>query len=246
MTNYREIHSDSQRSGLPTCVSNMRETAVPECMLSPVSPTKPVKRPYSAISTMPSPVSRSHAVRKLDFLEEITHNGVAMGHNSGTLAHNGGTLGHNGNSLGHNGVTQSMGQVSHDVGTIVPSVGTRPLALQQNDQYIRQMSMNSVDKFRKVEDIEKNGESELSRATHNVLERQRRNDLKMRFHILRDNLPDLMNNEKAPKIQILKKAYEFTQELKAQEQRLLADKELERQRKFILIRRLHTLRQGFF
>ena len=91
-----------------------------------------------------------------------------------------------------------------------------------------------------------NGETELSRATHNVLERQRRNDLKMRFHMLRDNIPELMNNEKAPKIQILKKAHEYTDELKAQEQRLLADKELERQRKLILLRRLSLLRQGFF
>jgi len=148
-------------------------------------------------------------------------------------------------SMGHNNGTQSMAQVTH--GSMVPNVNVHSLAsLQQSEQYLRQISIESVEKFRKVEEAEKSGETELSRATHNVLERQRRNDLKMRFHTLRDNLPDLMNNEKAPKIQILKKAYEFTQELKAQEQRLLADKELERQRKFILLRRLHALRQGFF
>ena len=171
----------------------------------------------------------SPVVRKLDFLDDITHNSAQMARNQ---------------------VTQNIGQLhhNHNVGTLVPSVGAHSLAsLQQSDQYLRQIKIETVENFRKVDDTEKNGgETELSRATHNVLERQRRNDLKMRFHILRDNLPDLMNNEKAPKIQILKKAYEFTQELKAQEQRLLADKELERQRKFILLRRLHALRQGFF
>lgn len=145
-------------------------------------------------------------------------------------------ISHDSGSIGQGLGTQSIAQVSH--GSVVPNVSAHSLAsLQQSEQYLRQIS---------IEETEKAGETELSRATHNVLERQRRNDLKMRFHILRDNLPDLMNNEKAPKIQILKKAYEFTQELKAQEERLLADKELERQRKFILLRRLHSLRQGFY
>ncbi|XP_065070496.1 transcriptional regulator Myc-A-like isoform X2 [Rhopilema esculentum] len=235
ITTYRDIQAGSGTTTVPTCISSMRETVVPECMLSPVSPSKPLKRSYSAISTVPNSMQRnpsimnSPVVRKLDFLDDLTHNSAQIGRNQ---------------------VTQNIGQLhhNHNVGTLVPSVGAHSLAsLQQSDQYLRQIKIETVENFRKVDDTEKNGgETELSRATHNVLERQRRNDLKMRFHILRDNLPDLMNNEKAPKIQILKKAYEFTQELKAQEQRLLADKELERQRKFILLRRLHALRQGFF
>lgn len=219
---YRDVHqTDNATSSIRSCLSSMRETVVPECMLSPISPTKPLKRPYSAISTMPcsiqrnQPIINSSAVRKLDFMTDISHDSGSIGQGLGT---------------------QSIAQVSH--GSVVPNVSAHSLAsLQQSEQYLRQIS---------IEETEKAGETELSRATHNVLERQRRNDLKMRFHILRDNLPDLMNNEKAPKIQILKKAYEFTQELKAQEERLLADKELERQRKFILLRRLHSLRQGFY
>ena len=227
MSTYRDIHVENTANSIQSsCIPSMRETTVPECMLSPISPSKPLKRPYSAISVMPrgQSIIASSAVRKLDFMNDVAPDSTPMGHNSGT---------------------QSMAQVTH--GSMVPNVNVHSLAsLQQSEQYLRQISIESVEKFRKVEEAEKNGETELSRATHNVLERQRRNDLKMRFHILRDNLPDLMNNEKAPKIQILKKAYEFTQELKAQEQRLLADKELERQRKFILMRRLHALRQGFF
>jgi len=226
VSTYRDIHVENTANSIQSCIPSMRETTVPECMLSPISPSKPLKRPYSAISVMPrgQNIIASSAVRKLDFMNDVAPDSTSMGHNNGT---------------------QSMAQVTH--GSMVPNVNVHSLAsLQQSEQYLRQISIESVEKFRKVEEAEKSGETELSRATHNVLERQRRNDLKMRFHTLRDNLPDLMNNEKAPKIQILKKAYEFTQELKAQEQRLLADKELERQRKFILLRRLHALRQGFF
>ncbi|XP_065646749.1 myc proto-oncogene protein [Hydra vulgaris] len=86
----------------------------------------------------------------------------------------------------------------------------------------------------------------LSRTTHNVLERQRRNDLKIRFNILRDNIPELASNEKAPKIQILKKGLEHLNELKAQEQKLLVDLELEKQRRKILIRRLNDLKKGLY
>ena len=86
-------------------------------------------------------------------------------------------------------------------------------------------------------------EPELSRATHNILERQRRNDLKLRFSLLRDHIPELSNNEKAPKIQILRKGLEYLTMLKREEQTLIADKELEKQKKLILINRLKYLRK---
>lgn len=87
-------------------------------------------------------------------------------------------------------------------------------------------------------------EPELSRATHNVLERQRRNDLKVRFNLLRDQIPDLAHNDKAPKIQILKKGLEYLRYLKKEEQMLMVDKELEKQKKLILIERLRLLKQN--
>ena len=43
------------------------------------------------------------------------------------------------------------------------------------------------------------------RRTHNVLERQRRNELKLSFFALRDEIPEVANNEKAAKVVILKK-----------------------------------------
>ncbi len=177
---------------------------------------------------------------------KLSRNNATVAQNIGPMAQNGTGIVHNGNTIAHNVSNITHSNITHNGSQISHNGGNQQLAIRQNEQYLRQMAVTSLESYGQASEGETAGESELSRATHNVLERQRRNDLKMRFHMLRDNLPELMNNEKAPKIQILKKAYEVTQELKAQEQRLLADKELERQRKFILLRRLHTLRQGFF
>lgn len=88
-------------------------------------------------------------------------------------------------------------------------------------------------------------DNETSRATHNVLERQRREDLKCRFQFLRDSIPELEDNDRASKVLILKKAREYVHQLYLEEERLLADKELERQRRLILLERLNCLRQGY-
>ena len=52
-------------------------------------------------------------------------------------------------------------------------------------------------------------DNEGRRAQHNVLERKRRNDLKSSFHILRDHVPELNSQERAPKVVILKKATDY-------------------------------------
>ena len=52
-------------------------------------------------------------------------------------------------------------------------------------------------------------DSEGRRAQHNVLERKRRNDLKSSFHTLRDHIPELSSQERAPKVVILKKATDY-------------------------------------
>lgn len=59
------------------------------------------------------------------------------------------------------------------------------------------------------------GEDNDKRRTHNVLERQRRNELKMSFMVLRDEVPAVANNEKAAKVVILKKAAEFIMEVRS-------------------------------
>ncbi|KAF7660794.1 hypothetical protein LDENG_00275490 [Lucifuga dentata] len=74
------------------------------------------------------------------------------------------------------------------------------------------------------------------RRTHNVLERQRRNELKLSFFALRDEIPEVANNEKAAKVVILKKATECIYSMQSDEQRLLSLKEQ-------LIRKSELLKQ---
>lgn len=76
-----------------------------------------------------------------------------------------------------------------------------------------------------------NGESddEQRRASHNILERKRRNDLKYSFQILRGQIPELEDNQKAPKVTILRKAAEYIvqiqDEARIQEDDLLRERE---------------------
>ncbi|MED6249619.1 hypothetical protein ATANTOWER_017064 [Ataeniobius toweri] len=79
------------------------------------------------------------------------------------------------------------------------------------------------------------------RRTHNVLERQRRNELKLSFFALRDEIPEVANNEKAAKVVILKKATECIYSMKSDEQRLLSLKEQLRRKSELLKQRLAQL-----
>lgn len=79
------------------------------------------------------------------------------------------------------------------------------------------------------------------RRTHNVLERQRRNELKLSFFALRDEIPDVANNEKAAKVVILKKAAECIYSMQSDEERLLSVKEQLRRKSELLKQRLAQL-----
>ncbi|XP_029955811.1 transcriptional regulator Myc-A isoform X2 [Salarias fasciatus] len=82
------------------------------------------------------------------------------------------------------------------------------------------------------------------RRTHNVLERQRRNELKLSFFALRDEIPEVANNEKAAKVVILKKATECIYSMQTDEQRLLSVKEQLRRRSELLKHRLAQLQSA--
>lgn len=64
---------------------------------------------------------------------------------------------------------------------------------------------------------------ESRRHTHNVLERKRRNDLKNSYQLLREQLPTLEENDRAPTGQILLHAVEFIATLKKEEAELAAE-----------------------
>ncbi|XP_077460044.1 myelocytomatosis oncogene homolog [Stigmatopora argus] len=68
-------------------------------------------------------------------------------------------------------------------------------------------------------------DEEERRRTHNVMERQRRNELKNCFLRLRDNIPELSRNDKASKVVILKKARDCIHGLEGHARRLTARRE---------------------
>ncbi|KAJ8260367.1 hypothetical protein GJAV_G00181300 [Gymnothorax javanicus] len=86
-------------------------------------------------------------------------------------------------------------------------------------------------------------DEEERRRTHNVMERQRRNELKNCFLRLRDHVPELSHNDKASKVQILKKARESIRGLEAEMLRLASKRERLRQRQEQLRARMEQLRR---
>jgi len=80
------------------------------------------------------------------------------------------------------------------------------------------------------------------RAVHNVLERKRRNDLKTSFHQLRAEVPELEDNERSPKVVILRKAKDYVEQLKADEARLQKELDKENKKHKELKNKLTTLR----
>ncbi|XP_026147487.1 transcriptional regulator Myc-A isoform X2 [Mastacembelus armatus] len=82
------------------------------------------------------------------------------------------------------------------------------------------------------------------RKTHNVLERQRRNELKLSFFALRDEIPAVANNEKAAKVVILKKATECIYNMQSDEQNLVSLKEQLKMKSELLKQRLAQLQRS--
>ncbi|XP_072308647.1 myelocytomatosis oncogene homolog [Eucyclogobius newberryi] len=85
-------------------------------------------------------------------------------------------------------------------------------------------------------------DDEERRRTHNVMERQRRNELKNCFMHLRDNVPELTRNEKASKVVILKKARDCIFNLEDDAHRLQKKRDQLRARQEELKARISLLR----
>lgn len=82
------------------------------------------------------------------------------------------------------------------------------------------------------------------RHLHNSLERMRRVDLRNAFEELRGRVPDLQDREKAPKVEILKKASDHCREVNRREQTLTQEKERLRRYQSELRKRLHALQHA--
>ncbi|XP_061689219.1 myelocytomatosis oncogene homolog [Syngnathoides biaculeatus] len=85
-------------------------------------------------------------------------------------------------------------------------------------------------------------DEEERRRTHNVMERQRRNELKNCFVRLRDNIPELSRNDKASKVVILKKATDCIRGLEGNAHRLQVKRDQLRARQEELKALLQRLR----
>uniref|UniRef100_A0A8C2R171 Myc proto-oncogene protein n=1 Tax=Capra hircus TaxID=9925 RepID=A0A8C2R171_CAPHI len=105
---------------------------------------------------------------------------------------------------------------------------------------LKQISNNRKCASPRSSDTEENDK----RRTHNVLERQRRNELKRSFFALRDQIPELENNEKAPKVVILKKATAYILSVQAEEQKLISEKDVLRKRREQLKLKLEQIRNS--
>ncbi|XP_053571325.1 myc proto-oncogene protein [Bombina bombina] len=110
--------------------------------------------------------------------------------------------------------------------------------LESNTRVLKQISNNRKCTSPRTSDSEENDK----RRTHNVLERQRRNELKLSFFALRDQIPEVASNEKAPKVVILKKATEFVISMQEDERRLLREADQLRIKKEQLKQKLNQLR----
>ncbi|XP_053715807.1 transcriptional regulator Myc-A [Synchiropus splendidus] len=117
------------------------------------------------------------------------------------------------------------------------SSNTSSTTTSSSSRVLKQISSNrkcSSPRTSDTEDYDK-------RRTHNVLERQRRNELKLSFFALRDEIPEVANNEKAAKVVILKKATECIYSMQSDEHRLLSLKEQLRKRSELLKHKLSQL-----
>ena len=85
-------------------------------------------------------------------------------------------------------------------------------------------------------------DDEQRRASHNILERKRRNDLKYSFQVLRGQIPELEDNQRAPKVTILRKAAEYIKQIREKEDNMQSRLAEEQRREYKLLQRLAYLK----
>ncbi|XP_065132601.1 transcriptional regulator Myc-B [Paramisgurnus dabryanus] len=111
------------------------------------------------------------------------------------------------------------------------------IRFESSSRVLKQISHNRKCTSPRTSDSEDNDK----RRTHNVLERQRRNELKLSFFALRDEIPDVANNDKAAKVVILKKATECIISMQEDEHKLISLKDHLRRKCERLKQRLEQL-----
>ncbi|XP_019735469.1 transcriptional regulator Myc-A isoform X2 [Hippocampus comes] len=136
--------------------------------------------------------------------------------------------------------TQQHNYAAHPAGKRLKMEGGAVCGGASQSRVLKQISGNR--KCSSPRSSPSDSEEHDKRRTHNVLERQRRNELKLSFLALRDQIPDVANNHKAAKVLILQKAAECVRGMQADERRLLSLKEQLRRRGQLLAHKLSALR----
>ncbi|XP_041060521.1 myelocytomatosis oncogene homolog [Carcharodon carcharias] len=118
-------------------------------------------------------------------------------------------------------------QQQHNYAAPSPLLCREPPAPKRakTDSYLHVTKHSSPNKPSNFSPRSSDAEDEERRKTHNVLERQRRNELKHCLLALRDEVPELSKNDKASKVVILRKATEYVIRLKVEQQKLNAERE---------------------
>ncbi|KAL4624117.1 protein L-Myc [Arapaima gigas] len=86
-------------------------------------------------------------------------------------------------------------------------------------------------------------EDNNQRRTHNLLERERRNDLRCRYVALRDEIPDLAARPRTPKVLILTEALQYLRRLRTTFQLKVKERKQLRSRRRYLLRKLVDLQR---
>lgn len=126
-----------------------------------------------------------------------------------------------------------------------PSSSKRPRGGNSSSRYShssRSSSSSSRYSHHSSRNSTETEDEEERRRTHNVMERQRRNELKNCFMRLRDNVPELSHNDKASKVVILKKARDCIYGLEGENHRLQSKRDKLRAKQEELKARLEQLR----
>ncbi|XP_041357316.1 myc protein-like [Gigantopelta aegis] len=147
--------------------------------------------------------------------------------------------GHHNYSLTHSQAYKRTRSVYHQT-HFVPKRIKRELSLPDLKSACKKLNA-ARDSVRNNSDSDEFCEG-VKRTQHNVLERKRRNDLKYSFFTLRDNVPDLNDKDKAPKVLILKKAADHILELRRQDVKLAKELTVVKDRHEALRKTLSCLR----
>ena len=136
-----------------------------------------------------------------------------------------------GHRLGHRGINErDLQSVSRKLVSAGSNNRRRMKHVTTSHSYSRQMAFDADD----LSDVGK-------RNYHNSLERQRREDIRFLFTNLRQSVPSLRDNQRAPKMTVLQHASDYVRHLMVTEQKLRVEERRQRMIRDQLQRRLDYL-----